>query len=500
MPQLPTRDDLGPLPSARTGRVIASFDGSAIGRGQAAAGQAVAQGLDVLGRGISALGGTLADIGQKQQAFDTEAKFQEFQWNEALKFEQDKRSVAPDQIGAFADTWNKGYVERAKAFKAGVPMMLKGQIDQKLFGVNRKLLADALSFQFDEQKQVSLNTINDATANIYVPKARNVATEDLDGIATEAGQLIQTNPNLTPIEKDDAYRKTLRQIAIAHVSAMPPDKIQNLLETPGLQSQTLSALTAEDRTTFLERADRQLQSVENDAEADKRAGITKFGYDLLKDDKMTPEWIQANRDVLSVSDYKTFLRATAPGAQTRKTEPKEYLRLYDLVQSAPDQAKDELRSLYANEQIAKEDFNKLYNMAERTIEGPSYDSEIRGYVKRLLQPEQDAPSSHYARQMDAMFAFDDWLENHPNARREEMRKAADEIVGDFKKIRYSSGITELPIPQNISKPRDKIEAADLEASKQKLIDALKAGEIDEREAANQAALLRRWYAIIGDRD
>jgi hypothetical protein len=55
MVRLPTRDDLGPLPSARSGRLISTYDVSAVGRG-----------AEALGRGVQQLGADIKGFADKQ--------------------------------------------------------------------------------------------------------------------------------------------------------------------------------------------------------------------------------------------------------------------------------------------------------------------------------------------------------------------------------------------------------------------------------------------------
>src|SRR5688572_7034196 len=128
MAKLPSREDLGALPSARTGRAIASADGSAVGRGMAEFGTTVAK-----------IGDRMYDRALAAQEYETEAKFQEFKWNQERDAEEQMRAVEPGQAAGFADRWASGYQEKAKEFLAGVPNEFKQKYDAKLFGVERHL-------------------------------------------------------------------------------------------------------------------------------------------------------------------------------------------------------------------------------------------------------------------------------------------------------------------------------------------------------------------------
>lgn len=253
----------------------------------------------------------------------------------------------------------------------------------------------------------------------------------------------------------------------------------------------------------------QLDQAELDAEASRvlaqdpdlrayKTEVTKAGYDMLMDDKMTPEWIEANREILSVSDYKAFLRGLEPGT-TRKTEPEEYLRLYDLADNDPQAAMEELRDLYAQDNIAKSDFNKLFNQARGNIEsarGRPYATELRDYVRKELSPGQRDPAWMRSRTLDALFQYDDWLEANPGASREEIRKQAQTIVEDYKAIRYGRGVTELPLPKYVSGSRQDVTEDALKEAQNKIVSDVKSGAMTPDDAATQARILRRWTDLV----
>ena len=216
-------------------------------------------------------------------------------------------------------------------------------------------------------------------------------------------------------------------------------------------------------------------------------------------DQMNVEWLEANRDVLTVSDYKAMLRGLEPGGTTRKMEPREYLRLFDLADNDPQMAQDELRDMYGRDEIAKDHFKNLFSPANQNLQstrGRPYSTEIRQYVRQQLAPSDRDPDWWRSRQLDAQFQFDDWLEANPTASREEIRKQAQVIVDDFRQIRYAKGVTEIPPPRFIAKPREAIEDADLENSKAKIVEELKAGRLTTKDAAEQAAILRRWFDLL----
>src|SRR3972149_1871159 len=101
MAKLPTRDDLPAMPSARSGRPIASYDTSAIGKGVAD-----------LGRGISTIGPALNALEKHNNAvadYETERKFKEFTWNQQLDLEKAGQEMEPGQAGGGGGEGGEGH-------------------------------------------------------------------------------------------------------------------------------------------------------------------------------------------------------------------------------------------------------------------------------------------------------------------------------------------------------------------------------------------------------
>ena len=196
MAKLPRKSDLGGLPSARTGRPIARYDVSAIGRGAQDLGRGIAQ----LGAGIQSANSNV----DPTQKFEAESKFQEFKWNEKLALDDAMRNVEPGQAGGFANQWADSYQERARAFKQGLPDALKPQYDNKLYGAERSLFGTAANFARQEQKRFSLGKI-DEISETYLTRARSA--EPLADIKKDFDELVNTNQFLTAIDRDIVKRK-----------------------------------------------------------------------------------------------------------------------------------------------------------------------------------------------------------------------------------------------------------------------------------------------------
>lgn len=193
--KLPTQETLGGLPAIQS-RPIATYDTTAIGKGAANLGQ----GIERIGAAVEAV----KSANDQAQAFETERRFQEFQWEQQKGLDAQMRQVQPGEADGFADQWADGYKESAKGFLATVPDPLKPKYDLHLFDTERKYYGDAATFARGEQKRFSLEQLNDRSNSYY---SRASAGEPLDSIKNDYKTILDKNPYLTPIEKDAELRQ-----------------------------------------------------------------------------------------------------------------------------------------------------------------------------------------------------------------------------------------------------------------------------------------------------
>lgn len=235
MAKLPNRDSLGGLPSARSSGGIARLNidspPSEV-RARSVAASAAQRGMADLGEGIASLGRVADSLQQhelRQQEFDTERKFQEFDWSQRQALEERSRNVQPGQARDFAKTWQGEYVENAKTFFKDVPPEFKAKVEERLFKTERDLFGAATTFGRTEQKRHSTHSIDDATNNVFAPRARITSTEELGNVAGDYERLVRSNPDLTPVEQDELIRKGRQNIALAHVEGLAPEKALSVL-------------------------------------------------------------------------------------------------------------------------------------------------------------------------------------------------------------------------------------------------------------------------------
>jgi hypothetical protein len=194
------------MPSARSGRPIASVDTSAVSKG-----------VIQFGKGIQNLGEAGLAYAKHQEAtddYDTELKFRQFQFDQERDLDDQMQSVAPDKAVTFGDDWRSGYQQRAGQFLEGVPQSLRGKYQVKVQESERQLYRPAAVFARTEQKRQSVAKLDDLIDG-YVAKSGNI-----DRGREEFGTMVDQNPWLSPVEKEEVRRKGLRRLEDLHVKGL----------------------------------------------------------------------------------------------------------------------------------------------------------------------------------------------------------------------------------------------------------------------------------------
>lgn len=219
MARLPTREALGPLPLRRgSGRIASARDLRPAG--DAAAATAMGQGFQAFSRGVAKIGEAADAIQEhqdRQALYETERRFQEFEWNQKLALDKSMREVKPDEVGGFADRSVAGYGKSAADFLATVPDKFKQVYDTKLFGVERSTYGSARTFERTEQKRASIASIDEQMQKVWMPQASSSSADDLLKVQGDFEKLVSVNPHLTPIERAEIVKKGKDQLAVSQL-------------------------------------------------------------------------------------------------------------------------------------------------------------------------------------------------------------------------------------------------------------------------------------------
>lgn len=234
MPALPGKNNLGGLPSARTGRPIATIDTSAIGEGMRAFGQAVQD-----------VGADLKEKRDRTQLFEAERHFQEFAFNERKLGQEARANIPPGAPGGFADPYGASYKERADAFAqewlAGLPPDMRMDFDNRLFGLERDLYFDNADAERGEIRRYNIDALDDVLSTLQNQIDLGGHTT-LDTYQAEGERLINASA-LSPVDKVEALENwnegAARTAWLAHLRDDPQGAIQALgfEPTPGADFQ-----------------------------------------------------------------------------------------------------------------------------------------------------------------------------------------------------------------------------------------------------------------------
>lgn len=236
MPRLPTAAELGNAPSGRSGRPIATYDATAVGRG-----------VQQLGAGIASFGADVASVQSarttqvdKAQQFETQRRFLEFSAKQDEALITASRNAQPGAFG-FRESYQAEYLKSAKEFFATVPDALKGEYDVKLFSVEDQLSGKALTFEREQRKGYYSNAINDGLTKIENDLYANPANFERNLI--EGSNYIDALPDdITPIEKDALKREWRKKAQLASLNGMTPQERLTVLGEAPRSSDIIGAM------------------------------------------------------------------------------------------------------------------------------------------------------------------------------------------------------------------------------------------------------------------
>lgn len=232
MVQLPTRDDLGGLPSARSGRVIASYDTSAAGRGAAQLGEAIGGAANDIGRlaGSSTSGG-IGGVNQAQK-FETNRKFLEFVSGQQQAYEDSKSSVDPGAFG-FREQAQKQYMDAAKQFFTSIPKALQPEYDAKLFNIEDDFLNKSRAFETTERTRYYGEEVNKGLTTIESDLFSNPGNFDRNFAAGVEHINAIPDESLSRIQKADLVKQWRSKAQLASLNGVTPqERIRLLGGTP----------------------------------------------------------------------------------------------------------------------------------------------------------------------------------------------------------------------------------------------------------------------------
>ena len=275
--------------------------------------------------GVNALGGAVNQfIAVRQEEAERDAalwattKLSEAQstWAEQLR---ERQQSAADGAPDFALGVGKDYDEYAQELAQQAPTRTSRDFLRARLAAFREGLVDHAS-RFEATERAAF-TVRQSEELIDVGATLTFQSPDaFPGLLAERLALFESM-RLEPQVRRDLADKAQRDMAVNAIRGMAetdPGGAFELLAAPAGSSGVLAvdALRADDRLQLMEYAqrkalsdaDRSFRDAER-AEAALADEASKDGDELMRAGRLTPLWIEENRDRLSPSDYRYFNRA-----------------------------------------------------------------------------------------------------------------------------------------------------------------------------------------------
>lgn len=274
MARLPTSQDLGRMPSARSGRIIANYDTSRsanalvdLAKAETVKGdlQSAAllekarslEGMKDLGRALQSIdldfgggsrgGGGIGGASQAQR-FETNRRYLEFVSTQERAMQANTQSVEPGAFG-FRETTQGNYTKAAKEFFSSIPDALKPEYDMKLFQAEDAIFQTAYKFEQTERARYYGEEINKGLSTLENKLSANPG--DFDKNYQEGVDYIKSIPDESVSRVDKAvmvtqWRKKAQVASLTGVS--PQERIRLLGGAPNPVDQEPTAAKASSLT------------------------------------------------------------------------------------------------------------------------------------------------------------------------------------------------------------------------------------------------------------
>lgn len=267
-------------------------------------------------------------------------------------------------------------------------------------------------------------------------------------------------------------------------------------------------LSGEDRIVALERASKRSELLERRAlaqeeravrlgeraERERSEALQKEGDRLLRDGQLTPEWLEANADTLSGSDYRFFSGKLA-GDGGESTDRELYADLRSRQVAGEDVA-GEARDAYRQGRLKREDFDRLAPVGDADA-GPRKPYWYKAAAARLkarvgyseLNPTVDAGVAY----TNALADLDEVAAAEPTLGEKEASDRADRIADRYRFTQTAETRLTIKAPRLLV---GTLANPDLAKTKAALREAVRTGRMDPATARDEAARLQRLEALM----
>lgn len=274
------------------------------------------------------------------------------------------------------------------------------------------------------------------------------------------------------------------------------DTIGSMSAALGGGADVAAALTRDFKARFNAEIDGAF-AAEARAEVQTRIAREADGTRLLRDGKLTQDWIEQNADLLSGGAYRRLSNAIKP--LPAAFDPAAY---GDLLARAVDDQRSVLgdaAEAMAKGKIDRRAFDRLYDLSGRLDEDAAqrpWALDLKRDVVTQLKPSALQPAEHARQQLDGVFEFQDWLDRNPEATPADAHDAAASIVERARGQAVRNERAVLALPRFAPVARDAMSVESLVAAGQRLRDERYSGRLTDDELVADVEIMRRWQDLL----
>jgi hypothetical protein len=271
------------------------------------------------------------------------------------------------------------------------------------------------------------------------------------------------------------------------ILAQDPDELYRLA-----QDET-SPFTPEERARFTDAANTRIYEIEaanSASELNADGEIMADMIDQVVNGNLDADWLESNRDLIGENSYH---RALGEGvAQQDRPDPVDPAWLenaYSLAVEDPEAGGFHAWDFFSEGMMSKDTLGVFWNMAKdaKTPEGVT-----RNQARKYLLAEMGGEGEG---RFPLMREFERYLSDNPKAGLVEMQDQARKMAEPFRQAAGRKAVMSLPRPK-FAPPVAKPDAANMEAARTMTAQKLQKGEINAREAAKEAGVIRRWLKAL----
>lgn len=294
----------------------------------------------------------------------------------------------------------------------------------------------------------------------------------------------------------------LRRSQISGIIQQDPARAFNLLQhdlglseadQERLTSRAVAAKSANERATLAQeaRADAETRRIQQQI----YQNTARDGDDLVRNNNLTVEWLQQNKDNLSPSDYRYFNGELSGRSAAEESVLSVYTDLDSQARNGVNVA-EQARDALMNHELSRSDYDQIMNRISSQNDLPSPYHQGERYLNNTLHVGELNPDGTGAaeRRGNALRAYDDWFRDNPNATRTQAMEQA-QIIHD-RYVLHSNARQELmtmPLPRYFVGTRGQ---PNIQQTMARTRAAFQNHEITEAQYREELRNMIRWSQVI----